>query len=60
MHENMTKRLGERLRKEYRLPSDLPEAMDALLKRLKRPGKDGPRGSKKDAHRDRVKACVAG
>jgi len=59
MHKNTTTRLGEGLRKEYRLHGDLPEAMEALLKRLKRPGKDGRRRSRK-APKGRAKACVAG
>lgn len=34
MHETTAKHLGDGLRKEYRLPNDLPEAMRVLLKRL--------------------------
>jgi hypothetical protein len=51
MHETITERLGEGLRKECRPPGDLPEAMELLLKRLERPGKDGPRGSRKGVFR---------
>ena len=37
MHKNTTNRLGEGLRKAYQPPGDLPEAMEALLKQLRRP-----------------------
>lgn len=58
MHKDSRKRLGEGLREQYQLQSDLPEAMQALLEQLKRPsGQEDPLGKK--AHGAKAKVCGA-
>ena len=57
MHKTTTKRLGEGLREQYQLESDLPEAMQALLEQLKRPSGQDPLGKK--AHGAKAKVCGA-
>jgi hypothetical protein len=50
MHKATTRRLGEGLRKEYRLSGDLPEDMEALLSQLDRkPGKQPAANDDNDA-----------